>query len=173
MMFFTGQVIAQKDSIPADTSHTDFHSPNKALLLSAVLPGAGQFYNKKYWKIPVLYAGFAACGYFIKFNDIRYQKYRKAYIQRVDGDSLTIDPYVNLYTDANLLDLKNYYRRNRDLTIIITVAVYVINLLDAYVDAHLFNFNVNDNLSLRVAPDLQMNEQYKSYAGLQVRLNFH
>ena len=143
-----------------------------AVLMSTVLPGAGQVYNKKYWKVPILYAGFAACGYFIHFNNGNYRKYRKAYLKRADGDSTTVDEFTGIYSESNLLDLKDYYRRNRDLTIIITAAVYVMNLLDAYVDAHLFNFNVNDNLSLRVMPDLRMGTNGMATTGFHLNLTF-
>ena len=164
---------AQVTSIPSDTViAVEEHAPNKALLMSAIIPGAGQIYNKKYWKPPIIYGGFAACAYFIVTNNTRYQRYRKAYIQRADGDSTTIDAYVNLYTENNLIDLKNYYRRNRDLTIIITAAVYVLNLLDAYVDAHLFSFNVSDNLSLRVMPDYRIDSRDGNFTGLQLNLSF-
>jgi|GEM_PF-762821 len=161
----------QLTAIPVDTIHVpDDHSPSRALLMSAVLPGAGQIYNKKYWKLPILYGGFTACGYFIYFNNSRYQKYHKALIKRVDGDSTTVDEFTGVYTDDNLIDLKNYYRRNRDLTIIITSAVYVLNLLDAYVDAHLFYFNVNDDLSMHILPEYRVDNQFKSFAGMQITL---
>lgn len=173
VLSFCNSALAQSEASVKDTlSLIDDHSPGKALMMSAILPGAGQIYNKKYWKVPIVYAGFAACAYFINFNNTSFQKYRKAYIQRADGDSSTIDPYINVYTESNLLDLKTYYRRNRDLTIIITVAVYVLNLLDAYVDAHLFNFNVNDNLSLQVMPDYYRTNFNKPTAGIKVNLTF-
>jgi hypothetical protein len=175
LFLFCGSLQAQQiESVPADTINVpDDHSPTRALLMSAVLPSAGQAYNKKYWKMPVLYAGFTACGYFIYLNNSRYQTYRHAYILRADGDSTTIDKYTNVYSENNLLELKDYYRRNRDLTIIITVGVYVLNILDAYVDAHLFYFDVNDNLSLRVTPDWRLDERRNNYAGLKLNFSIH
>lgn len=171
MLCLSSCAMAQENLKVADSAKIiPKHNPGKALLMSAILPGAGQVYNRKYWKVPIIYAGFAACGYFINFNNSRYQQYRKAYILRADGDTTTTDKYVNLYSEANLLELKTYYRRNRDLTIIITTAVYVLNLLDAYVDAHLFNFNVNDNLSLQALPDFGLDHMAKPTAG--IRLNF-
>ena len=128
------------------------HSPSKAALLSAVLPGAGQVYNKKYWKVPVIYAGFATLGYFIKFNNDNYQDFKDAYIARVDGDESTTDEYVGIYSDQDLQRLKDFYRRNRDLSFVGITLLYVLNIVDASVDAHLFYFNVNDDLTLRWQP---------------------
>ena len=149
---------AQTDSTfhsPLTTqADSSFHSPKKASIYSAVLPGLGQAYNKKYWKIPIVYAGLGACIYFFKSNNDEYQKTRKALIARLDTDSTTIDNTFTdpRYTDALLQDRKNYYRKNRDLSAIIGLLVYVANIIDADVDAHMMNFNVDDNLSLRVSP---------------------
>lgn len=128
------------------------HSPKKATILSMVLPGAGQAYNHKYWKIPVIYAGFAGLGYLAKINQDDYKIYKNAYRLRLDGDESTIDGYVGVYSDQDLATLKNYYRRNRDLSIIGMSVLYILNILDASVDAHLFYFNVSDDLSFQVQP---------------------
>ena len=110
--------------------------------MSALFPGLGQAYNKKYWKMPVIYAGFGGLGYAIGTTHTKYIIYRDAYIKRVDGDSTTIDDF-QLYSSDNLFTLQDYYRRNRDLFIIGTAALYVLNIIDASVDAHLFSFNVS------------------------------
>jgi len=129
---------------------------NRAALFSAVLPGAGQFYNKKYWKIPIIYAGFLVLGYTIEFNNSNYKTFKTAYQYRVDGDSTTIDDYENIYPDPEaLLVRKDYYRRTRDLLWIFTAGVYVLNIIDAYVDAHLSDFDVSDDLSMRTQPGVQ------------------
>ena len=129
---------------------------NRAALYSTILPGAGQFYNKKYWKIPILYAGIFVLGYTIEFNNSNYKTFKKAYVYRVDGDSTTIDDYENIYPDAEALRVrKDYYRRTRDLLWIITAGVYVLNIIDAYVDAHLADFDISDDLSLRAQPGVQ------------------
>ena len=129
---------------------------NRAALYSTILPGAGQFYNKKYWKIPILYAGFVVLGYAIEFNNSNYKTFKHAYKLRTDPDSTTIDDYVNIYPDADaLLVRKDYYRRTRDLLWIITAGVYVLNIIDAYVDAHLADFDISDDLSMRAQPGMQ------------------
>jgi hypothetical protein len=128
------------------------HSPKKATLYSAILPGLGQAYNHKYWKIPVIYGVGAAMVYFIVDNNKQYKIYRNAYIKRLDNDSSTVDDFTNIYSDEDLRLLKNFYRRNRDLSWIATGMIYVLNIVDASVDAHLFYFNVNDDLSLHWSP---------------------
>ncbi|HEX5001291.1 MAG TPA: DUF5683 domain-containing protein [Bacteroidia bacterium] len=157
-------------TVPAPDSLSLLHSPKKASIYSAVLPGLGQAYNKKYWKIPLIYAGFAGMGYFIVTNNDKYKTYRTAYLNRVDDDPNTTDPYTEIYSDQDLITLKDYYRRNRDLAIICSGLWYVINILDASVDAHLFYFDVGDNLSLQLTPGLQYAEGVN--AGLSLSLHF-
>lgn len=124
------------------------HSPKKALLFSAICPGLGQAYNKKYWKIPIIYAGFAGIAYAISFNQHKYSIYKQAYYNRSNG----IPDNYPLYTQDNLLTLDNYYHKYRDLSIICAGLLYVLNLVDANVDAQFFTFDVSDNLTLRVQP---------------------
>jgi hypothetical protein len=146
--FFVHYASAQnkKDSLSV------MHSPTKATIMSAIVPGAGQAYNKKYWKIPIIYAGFAGLGYLAATNNSDYKIYKEAYRLRLDGDESTVDSYVGIYSDEDLVTLKDYYRRNRDLSYICMGILYVLNVIDASVDAHLFYFNVNDDLSMNVQP---------------------
>jgi len=129
---------------------------NKAALLSAMLPGAGQYYNKKYWKIPILYAGLFVLGYAIEYNNSNYKIFKDAYLYRVDGDTTTIDEFVNIYPDEGSLKVrKDYYRRTRDLLWIITSGVYILNIIDAYVDGHLSDFDISDDLTMKAQPGVQ------------------
>lgn len=128
------------------------HSPRKATIMSAIVPGAGQIYNKKWWKVPIIYGGFAGLGYLVVTNSNDYNTYKDAYIQRVDGDSATVDVFDGIYTEANLLELQSYYKRNRDLAAIGVVLLYALNVIDANVDAHLFNFDVGEDLTMSVEP---------------------
>lgn len=148
----TGKDTLRKRGKPAVTDTIKKHSPKKATIYSALLPGLGQIYNHKWWKVPILYAGFAGVGYAIGFNQKYYLDFRQALKDRIDEDPNTIDPYVNKYSSANLDQLQRYYRKNRDLSYIILGAVYVLNIIDANVDAHLFNFDVGTDLSLNVSP---------------------
>lgn len=160
---------------PLAAQHTSdslstLHSPRKASIYSAVLPGAGQAYNKKYWKIPVIYAGFGVLGYFVKTNNEEYKIYKEAYKFRLDGDESTVDQFVGIYADQDLVTLKNFYRRNRDLSIIGMSVLYILNIIDASVDAHLFHFNVSDDLSLQIEPALQ--HGFNTQPSLALRMRF-
>ena len=155
-VFSQDTIRVNSDSLAALNDSGTKKRANRAALYSAILPGAGQFYNKKYWKIPILYAGFIVLGYSIEFNNSNYKTFRKAYHYRVDEDSTTIDDFENIYPDPEaLLVRRDYYRRTRDLLWIITAGVYVLNIIDAYVDAHLADFDISDDLSLRAQPGLQ------------------
>lgn len=153
LLLFPVIAFSQTDSIPnAKDSLVLKHSPHKATVYSAVLPGLGQAYNKKYWKIPVIYVGFGVSGYFAVDNQKQYKKYKEAYATRLDGNENTVDQFADSYTDEDLRLLKNFYRRNRDLSYVSIGLIYVLNIVDAAVDAHLFKFNVDDDLSLEWAP---------------------
>lgn len=131
------------------------HNPRKATLYAAVLPGLGQIYNHKYWKLPILYAGFGIMGYFIYTNTDSYLDYRSAYIERVNGNyNGNYSDLVNRYNESELLSATEYYRRNLEISILVTALWYILNIIDATVDAHLYTYNINENLSLRVVPDL-------------------
>jgi hypothetical protein len=147
------------------------HSPTKAILYSAVIPGLGQAYNKKYWKIPVIYAGIGVLIYSIDFNQKNYSTFKDAFIKRTDGDSTTTDDYPR-YTDDNLKTLFQYYRRNRDLSYILISTLYVLNILDAYVDAELFYFDVSDKLSLRSTPFIMHSLNGDKIGGLALKIVF-
>lgn len=128
-------------------------APAKAAFYSAILPGLGQAYNKKYWKIPVVYAALGTGVYAYVWNNKRYHSFRDAYKQRLAGKE---DEYPFL-DDARLIQGQKVYQKNRDLSAIITAALYILNIVEANVDAHLTQFNVNDNLTFR--PDIQQNER--------------
>lgn len=128
--------------------------PHKASIYSAVLPGLGQAYNGKYWKIPIIYGGFAGLGAMVVFYDKGYVRYRTAYQYRTDGNPATIDEFANdsRYTEEILTSFKDFYRRQRDQSVIFMFAFYALNIIDATVDAHFLNFDVSEDLSLRIEP---------------------
>jgi hypothetical protein len=151
------------------------HPPKRAALMSTILPGAGQIYNKKYWKVPLIYVGAAGLAYSFNVNQTKYSQYRKAYIARLDGDPNTIDNYPK-YTDDNLNTLQKFYQRNRNLTVIGASLLYVMNIIDASVDAHMFTFSVDDDdLSFQVRPTV-INMGYMAanpyVTGVSLSLNF-
>lgn len=157
-LFHFPEVCGQKsvDTVPmADSILMKKHNPTKATLFSAILPGLGQIYNKKYWKVPIIYAGLGVMSYFIYTNTDEYLDYRCAYIESVNG--ITNGNYAYLasrYTQQELLSAIEYYRRNLEISVLITALWYVLNIVDATVDAHLFTYNISENLALKVSPEL-------------------
>ncbi len=124
--------------------------PKKAGMYSALLPGAGQVYTKKYWRIPIIYAGLITSAYYIKDSHDLYNLYKQTYLNRLDGDRT--DEFSAIYTDANLLALTEHYRRNREISALLFTLTYVLNIVDASVSAHLFNYDVHEDISLHLKP---------------------
>jgi hypothetical protein len=123
-------------------------NPRKATLLSAVLPGAGQVYNGKLWKVPILYAGFMTDIYFIHFNNKRYETFKEALFAFDEGEANQF-PSLNRNSLVRNVD---YWRQNRDMTILLLLGIYALNLVDANVDAHLSGFDISDDLALKIEP---------------------
>ena len=122
--------------------------------MSTALPGLGQVYNGKWWKVPIIYGAFGGLIYSSIFNDTKCRTFRKAYLLRVDDDPTTIDEFEGQYSDANLRELVDFYQRNRDLSLVFTGVFYALNIIDASVDAHLKDFDVSDDLTLKVRPTI-------------------
>lgn len=142
--------------------------PTKASFYSALLPGLGQTYNKKYWKIPIVFGAIGSSLYFYVNNNEKYHSYRDAYKRRLQG--FDDDEYQYL-DDGRLIQAQRFYQRNRDLSLLVTVAFYVLNIVDANIDAHLAQFNVNDKLSFQ--PEVYPNEiNYKLNMGISLNYKF-
>ena len=178
--------ISKKILIQADTVRRDslasgkmpmtpkLFQPNstKATLYAAICPGLGQIYNRKYWKLPLVYGSFVGCAYAINWNGSQYNGYRKAYIDFIDDKSTSNsweDYRYGVYRRTDFKDwtadmktnfanalksARDFHRRNRDLSYIVTIGVYAAWIIDAYVDAQLFDFDVNPDLSMHVEPTL-------------------
>lgn len=125
--------------------------PKKAALYSALLPGAGQAYNRQYWKIPVIYAGIAAAGYFLIDNTNQYRKFRSAYLSSLDPLG-SDDPLTKRYNTQQLKILQDSYRQNLDLTVLFSTLGFTLQVMDALVFAHLKSFDVSRDLSLHLRP---------------------
>lgn len=130
-------------------------APAKAAFYSAILPGLGQAYNKRYWKIPIVYAALGAGVYFIIDNNKKYNDYRDEYKARVLGINDPNHPTFSRLSTESVVRGQKFYQRNRDLSILITGGLYILNIIDANIDAHLLQFNVSDDLSLK--PNIQKN----------------
>ena len=173
----SSSVLAKNDSIVAQEKH----DPKKATLYSAVLPGLGQAYNKKYWKVPVVYAGIGTISYFIITNNNGYKDYRQAYDYKsgisTEASEDIID-IANKYSSENLITIRDYYRRNMELSWIIMALWYGLNIIDATVDAHFFEYDIGDDLSLKVEPIIQPNYETMAYGygrcstGVSLKLKF-
>jgi len=145
------------------------HSPHKATMYSAVVPGLGQIYNKKYWKLPVIYGLTGVFIYAFDFNNNQYNKYKNAYAEFDAGERVEFEGYTN---KEIILRLKDNYRRNRDLNVILLAGVYMLNIIDATVDAHLFNYDISEDLSLNIQPSMMRNINQQNALGLTCRLSF-
>ena len=154
--------LAKKDTLPKDT----LHSPKKAALYSALLPSAGQFYNKKYWKMPVVYAGLGAGVYFIIDNHQKYQFYKSEYLKYLDGQTTDL-------SSAQNFALQDQHHSWRDYSILFTGVFYALQIVDAAVDAHFFYFEekINPDLSFRIQPT-SIFTGVSQTTGLSFKLNF-
>ncbi len=134
------------------------HLPARASIYSALLPGLGQAYNGDYWHIPLYYAGFMVSGYSWSFNQKQYKRYRNFYKQYAEGT------YTGHLSEDNIVWFRDYYRRNRDYSILATTLIYVLNIIDANVFAHFTHFDISDDISLNVQRTI-LNSQSPSWGG--------
>lgn len=159
-------------------AETVMHSPKKATYL-ALVPGLGQIYNRKYWKLPIVYTGFAVTGYLGIYNRTEYKKFNEAYICLVNDGNDCTNKLAQLYSEDELVYYRDSYRRSMELSFIVMGAWYILQILDASVDAHLYYWEVNDNLSVDVQPIVQpniplnINSSFeKPYTGIKVSFKF-
>lgn len=162
----------------------------RAMWLALVLPGAGQIYNRKYWKLPIIYGGFVGCAYAMSWNNQMYHDYSQAYLDIMDDDPNTqsYNQFLHLGAQIDASNIERYkeifrkrkdrYRRWRDMSMFVMIGVYAFSVIDAYVDASLSEFDISDDLSLRVEPTVINNNQRtrnplrSSTLGLQCSLTF-
>lgn len=150
------------------------HRPLYAALFSMALPGLGQSYNRKYWKIPIFYAGFGGLGYAIYYTGSNFRGYRNAYRLQVDEDAATYGEFKGVDDAATLKEYRDYFKRNLDISVICTAVWYVLNIVDATVDAHLFEWNMKDDLSVRWQPTFFTGQANYPQAttGVKITLSF-
>lgn len=151
-LFVTTPALAQSDTLKTEKKKnaSTYRRARTASVMSAILPGAGQVYNKKYWKVPIIYAGLGGFGYLFYVNQEKFSFYSKNLKAEYDNDANTINE--SGYSGTQLQTLKADYRKSRDLGIIGCAVFYALNILDANVDAHLTTFDVSDDLSLELRP---------------------
>ena len=161
-----------KDSIHSKraVNKAIYGSARKATIMSAIFPGLGQLYNRKYWKTPIIYAALGGLGYWGVTNQIRYKYYSNNLKAIYDDDPNTVN--ATLYSSDQLITEKNYYKKYRDIAIMAGVLVYLVNIIDANVDAHLRTFDVSDDLSLQLNPYSNFDYNNKLQAGITLKLKF-
>jgi len=185
IVLLPGFLIAQEDSLSVSAAENiiveedrdykpyDPLAPARAAFYSAVLPGLGQAYNGKYWKIPIAYGGLGVGVYFYLKNDEQYDRYRSIYKRRLAGftdDEFTTPSGTLRVTNDGLIRAQRFYQRNKEISILVIAGIYALNIIDANVDAHLQQFNVNEDLSLR--PAMNFNE-HTGKTGYALSLNYN
>ena len=180
----------KKTNTPRDWS-TWRPDPKRALWLALVIPGGGQIYNRKYWKLPIFYGGFVGCAYALRWNNMMYRDYSQAYLDIMDNDPTTESYNKFLHLGSTITPenadkwkdvfrkRKDRYRRWRDMSVFVMIGIYGLSVVDAYVDASLSQFDISPNLSLRVSPTVITNDTGSSLLalrqsgiGLQCSINF-
>lgn len=148
---------AQIDTVEAELDHP---IPGKAALYSAIFPGAGQYYNKKYWKIPIIYVGLGIAGYTLYFNNDQVKHFTEQLRFEIDSDPNTISECDGSFNCAEALQANlNQYKKWRDWSYISIGIIYALNIIDAHVDAHLAHFDVGEDLSLDILPYMDYTAQ--------------
>lgn len=168
----SNQEVVLTDTVSVDTTKQNEFKPDpvKVVWMAAIIPGYGQIMNKKYWKLPLVYGGFLGCAYALTMNSTRYQTYKTAYRDIIDTDpstnsfitiiprGYTIESYGGIGGYTNILKTgQENYRRYRDLSIIASIGYYALTIVDAYVDAQLYDFDISPDLSMRFQPALLEN----------------
>lgn len=175
-----------QDTVPVMKNKVWIPDSNRSVWLATLFPGAGQIYNRKYWKLPIVYGGFVACTYALTWNNRMYKDYSQAYLDIMDSDPRTnsyedfLPPSYDVTNEAVINQLKStfknkkdYYRKYRDLSIFAFVGVYLISIIDAYVDAELSYFDISPDLSMGVSPAIiNDNKSGHNAYGLQYVLRF-
>jgi hypothetical protein len=151
---------------------TVWGDPKRATVLALVLPGAGQIYNKKYWKAGIVYAGIGGLAYMWRYNTDSLARYQNILVSKIDGDTNTLDLSPNR-SEASIRSDRDFHRRYRDVSLIGFVVLYALQAIDANVDAHLKEFTVNEDLSMNIQPDIcRMKSGMGLYNGFTVTLKF-
>ena len=176
----------QKDSLIIAnleiTNQNWIPDPKKATWLALAIPGGGQIYNKKYWKLPIVYGGFIGCVYALSWNGQMLRDYSNAYIDIMDSDPNTksyedlLPPNFDIDSNMNWLkdvikNRKNKYRRYRDMSIFAFAGVYLVSVIDAYVDAELSHFDVSSDISMNLSPSISIDKGYRN-VGFNLAFNF-
>lgn len=154
-----GDTLIQSGTVvsPDTTTFVSNHSPQKAVMYSLICPGLGQIYNRKYWKLPFIYGGVGAFVYFISYNQLKYKKFRAA-VENGNpnsGELIEIDGFRYRYESLGIG--RDYYRRYRDISLAGLAGMYLLNVIDAMVDAYFVRYDISDDISLKLEPAVIQN----------------
>lgn len=166
-------IMESKDTVLMK-SYASRYDPRRALLLAAVLPGLGQIYNKKYWKLPLVYGGFISIGYGLNFYQSGYRKYKNQLFDNLNTDP-SDESLLNTqskFTTSQLRTIVDRYRRERDFMIILMAGMYLLQIVDAHVDAHLKEFDLNPNLQVSIEPTIEQNAVLGRQTGVSLIFRF-
>ncbi len=175
--FISDTTIVLKDSVKKKSIFKKGHDPAKAALFSAIIPGSGQIYNKKYWKVPIVYAGLAGLGVWVGHNAIQLNGYTEAYRLQVDGDTTTTGSFNGYFTEKQINIKRKEFKKNLDISAIALGVWYILNIIDATVDAHLMGFDVNDDISISFKPEIKIKQnnslslENSIYSGLKIQMS--
>ena len=183
--------LSHEDTISATTTETPIAEqwrpdPMRAVWMGTIIPGYGQIYNRAYWKLPIVYGAFMGCAYAISWNNHMYQDYKQAYRDILTDTDGTKTSYLDMLPDGYTLEMmggkENYtrvlkngndtYRRYRDLSIVATVLVYALSIIDAYVDAQLYDFDISTDLTMNISPQLYQDDFNNRSAELHFAIKF-
>lgn len=154
------------------TSYASRYDPRKAILFAAILPGLGQVYNKKYWKIPLVYGGLIGFGYGVSFYQKGYKEFKGGLFDLLESGEATINLRGYDFSEDNVRRIVTQYRRERDFFIILTAGMYLLQMVDAHVDAHLKEFDLNPNLQVKIQPTMNSDMLTGRTTGLSLILKF-
>ena len=151
----TAKIVVKKTPAIKDSARIEIEAmPRRAALKSAMLPGLGQIYNKRWWKVPLVYGGFVGIGLVFEFNQRYYQIFLKEAQYRQENPGKKENPLFTPYTTEGIINIKDSYRRDRDLSVLAGLGFYAITIIDAYVDAKFFMFDISNDLTLQVNPTI-------------------
>lgn len=153
-------------------SYASRYDPRKAILFAAILPGLGQVYNKKYWKLPLVYGGFVGLGYGIQFYQKGYTEFRSGLFDLLESGKPTVNVQGYAFAEPDLRRLVDRYRRERDFFIILSAGMYLLQMVDAHIDAHLKEFDLNPNLQVSIQPTMNSDMLTGRTTGLSLILKF-
>ncbi|MBO4645586.1 MAG: hypothetical protein J5642_03620 [Bacteroidales bacterium] len=163
----------KQEVFTTDSAIRKKHSPKIAIALSAVIPGAGQVYNKRWWKVPIVYGALAVSGGLVYYFSREMVGYRNEYRYRMTGETEKLDPRFSEYNDESVLSLKQEFTRYMEISVAATGIIYMLNIIDAAVDAHLYYFDISEDLAFRVAPTFRTIGPYAApYAGVSFTLKW-